>query len=147
MSHARVPQPMTLTEPLDFEDAREAMKALAEQRKKTRGEFEQATGRLVDAEREYRKGRALARVKCEGSTAADRKDEIDAATADLRHVRDGAEWAVKICQEKLQEIDAQRASVHRLVEWSMRLDPFAQEQREPRAGLPVHGQHRGSRAA
>lgn len=141
MSHNRVPQPMTLTEPLDYEDARAAMKALAQSRKVAREGFEEATQKLVDAEREYRKGRSLARVECEATTAADRKEEIDGKTADLRHERDGAEWAVKIAQEKLEEIDAQRASVHRLVEWSMKLDPFAQEQRQ---GLPVHGQRRAA---
>lgn len=136
MSHNRTPQPMTLTEPLDYEDGREAMKALAEQRKAARRGFEKATQALVDAELEYRKGRSLARVSCESTTAADRKEEIDGATADLRHTRDGAEWGVKIAQEKLEEVDAQRASVHRLVEWSMKLDPFAQEQRD--RGLPQH---------
>lgn len=140
MSHTRVPQPMTLTEPIDFEDAREALKALASKRKAYRKELEKATSRLVEAERDYRKGRATARVQCESTTAADRKEEIDGNTADLRHARDGAEWGVKIVQEKLEEIDAQRASVHRLVDWSMKLDPFAQEQRNPM-------QHRGSRAA
>ena len=141
MTHDRVPQPMTLTEPIDYEDARQALKALAQQRKTYRQELEEATSRLVDSEREYRRGRATARVKCEATTAADRKEEIDGATADLRHVRDGAEWGVKIVQEKLEEIDAQRASVHRLVDWSMKLDPFAQEQRDR---VPVHAQRRVS---
>lgn len=125
------PQPYELREPIDFEDGREALSELANRRKNTRLELERETETLIDAERDYRKGRASARVNATSTTALDRKDEIDSATADLRHARDGAEWRVKISQEKLEEIDAQRASMHRLVDWSMRLDPFATEQREP----------------
>lgn len=140
MSHSRVPhtfgltEPFSRREPIDYEDAREALRKLAEQRREALQDLETESFALVDAERDYRKGRAEARVSCKGTTAADRKDEIDSATADLRHTRDGARMRVDIVKEKLEEVDGQRASVHRLVDWSAQLDPLVAEARGQRFG-------------
>lgn len=124
MAHRRTPQPFTLSDPIDYEDGRAALKEINLRRSTARDDLEEATEKLIDAERDYRKGRAEKIVKAEG-TALEKKEWLDGETADLRHRRDGAEWAVKIIQERLAELDAQRASLHRLIEWSMKFDPLA----------------------
>lgn len=49
-------------------------------------------GRMqAEAERDYRKARALAWLEAGGTTAQQRKDEVDASTADERYARDLAE--------------------------------------------------------
>jgi len=131
--HIRTPQPFILDDPLDYESGRLAAKTLNDRRVLARQELEKATEKLVDAERDYRKGRAR-KIGDATGTALEKKEWLDGETADLRHKRDGAEWAVKIIQERLAELDAQRASLHRLLEWSARLDPHAAElfaQRQP----------------
>lgn len=133
MTHVRAPQPFILDDPLDYESGRLAAKTLNERRAAARSDLESATDRLCDAERDYRKERAR-RIGEASGTVDEKKVWLDSETADLRHARDGAEWAVKIIQERLAELDAQRASLHRLLEWSMRLDPMAAEvfaQRQP----------------
>lgn len=45
----------------------------------------------ADAERSYRKARAQAWLTVDGATAAERKDQVDALTADDRYARDLAE--------------------------------------------------------
>lgn len=124
MPHHRTPQPFTLSDPIDYEDGRAALKEINLRRSAAREDLEKATGMLVDAERDYRKLRAEKIGQAEG-TAVEKKEWLDGETADARHKRDGAEWAVKIVQERLAELDAQRASLHRLIEWSMKFDPLA----------------------
>lgn len=43
---------------------------------------------------------------------------------------------VKVYQELLAEVDGERATFHRLVEWSMKLDAFATEDRSPNGRSP-----------
>ena len=133
MTHTRAPQPFILDDPLDYESGRLAAKTLNERRAAARSDLETATGKLVDAERDYRKRRAE-RIGVAKGTVDEKKAWLDGDTADLRAKRDGAEWAVKIVQERLAELDAQRASLHRLLEWSMRLDPMAAEVYAQRLG-------------
>jgi chromosome segregation ATPase len=126
MPHSRVPQPFSLDEPIDFEDARQALKEIGRRRVSARQDLEKATGELVDAERDYRKERAR-KIGDATGTAVEKKEWLDGQTADLRHRRDGLEWTVKIIQERLADLDGQRASLHRLVEWSAALDPTVAE--------------------
>jgi septal ring factor EnvC (AmiA/AmiB activator) len=129
--HGRAPQPFVLTEPIDYEDGRMALKTINERRTVAREDLENATGKLIDAERDYRKERARLIGEASG-TALEKKEWLDGKTADKRHERDGCEWAVKIIQERLEELDAQRASLHRLIEWSIQLDPTVAEARAHR---------------
>jgi hypothetical protein len=144
MSHAaRAPQPFTLgvefslEQPLDYEDARAAARQFAEQRSQARQVLEGAYAKLADAERDYRLARARARrdapkVERGEVTAGDRDDAVDAATAEERRERDVARFTVELTKERLEEIDATRASFHRLLEWSAKIDPAAAENRAPR---------------
>lgn len=123
------PALLTLTEPLDMEDARAAYKALAEQRKKGREGLERAFVQSAEAEAAYRKGLAQAFVVVEGATAAEREARAREKVADLSYERDLKSGLIKVAQERLHEVDAHRQSLNRLVDWSRSIDPLAGEQR------------------
>ena len=132
------PQAFTMAErnkllaPLDMEDARQAYRESGRQRFDARAALEVAIDHAADAEREYRKGLAQAFVRAEGDTAAMREADARSRAADLSYARDKARDMVKAAQERLNEIDANRQSLNRLVEWSQRIDPMAMEDRTPR---------------
>jgi hypothetical protein len=130
-SRITLDDPVFLRDALDVDDARTAARTLAEQRKEARRFLEQRIERAADAKREYRKALAQAFVTADGSTAAQREANAKEVAADMEYQRDLAEGMVKVAHEKLAEIDGERASLHRLLEWSMRVDPNAREDRAP----------------
>ncbi len=101
-------------------DAREAMQLLSRQRRAAEQEHRNQIERAAEAERSYRKGLARAFVETEG-TAAEREAKARAQVADLSYQRDLQAGLVKACMERLQGLDGERASLHRLVEYSVRL--------------------------
>ena len=137
---SRTPQPFhlgiefSLEQPLDYEDARSAAHTFATQRQEARQVLESAYAELAQAEHDYRKARASARGRAEGDTGKERDEWVDSETAGERLERDRAKFKVEIAKERLAEIDATRASFHRLVEWSARVDPNAEHDREPKGG-------------
>lgn len=133
MSHDRVPQPMELRDPLDYEEARAAYKESGRQRRDARVELERRIADLAEKERLYRVARAQAYVTVDAPAAGERDAKVDEKASGARRDRDIAKGMVDAAKERLAEIDADRASLHRLVEWSMRLDPYAQEQRRQEA--------------
>lgn len=124
-------------EPLDMDDARRASRSLAQQRQLIREEFEKAIRHAADKKRDYRKAKALAYVSANGSDAAARKADVEARVADAEFEMELAEGMVKVQAERLEEIDGRRASLHRLMEWSMKLDPLAI--RQPDKFAPATG--------
>lgn len=112
-------KPMRFTQPLDFTDAREALREVEEQRRQARDWKQRAMQTEVEAERAYRKLRAEAWTKSPEGTAKLREDWVNDFTADARFDRDIAARIVKAADERLAEIDAERASLHRLIEASM----------------------------
>jgi hypothetical protein len=129
MTHDRVPQPMTLAQPLDAEDARSAYRSYLSARSEARSDLERRHTELAEAERLYRRARAEKRVTIDAASAGERDDKVDAETADARYSRDVAKGMVKVTEERLEEIDRGLSSLNRIAEWSMRLDPAAQEDR------------------
>jgi predicted NAD/FAD-binding protein len=129
MSHCRTPQPFVLDEDdvLDYESGRTAGSELNRRRVEARRALEDAIKTRIEAETVYRKARATKRLEADASDAPGRKEQIDAWTADEWEAREKAQMAVDIWKERLEEIDGQRATLHRLLEWSMRLDPAAAE--------------------
>lgn len=120
------PQPLVLEDPLQIDEARRACQEIARQRQSARENFERANATLAEKERDYRKARALRYVENTGAPSAGMRDSlVDSETADERYERDVARGVVEAAQERLKEIDGQRASLHRLIDWSAALDPFA----------------------
>lgn len=120
---------LPLGAPLDYETFRDGARDLAARRRAAREELERAVKRHAEAEAEYRKARALAHVQADGSDANARKTQVDAATADLAKARDIAKGMIGVAHELLAEVDGERASLHRLADWSAKVDPSASEER------------------
>ena len=125
-------QTLPLGAPLDYESFRDGAKDLAKRRREARVLLEESVRRHADAEHDYRKARALAYVAIDGQTVAEREIKLDAQTAEHRQIRDVAKGMIDVAKELLEEIDAERASLHRLADWSVRIDPTASEERHAR---------------
>lgn len=115
-------QPFRFDQPIDMDDARQALRACAENRHQAREWLQRATLDRAEKEREYRKERARAWSSVEG-TAKEKEDAVNDKTADQRYARDVAEGVIKAAQERLEEVDAERSSLHRLIDWSMKIAP------------------------
>lgn len=126
--------PYQLKQPVDLLDARMMARELALQRRKARKQYEDALILAADAHLKFRRAKKQAWLHAEGRTAEERKVDAEDRAAEAEK-----EWAlqegwVKSRQERLNEVDAERASLHKLMEWSMKLDPYAQEDRSPDGG-------------
>lgn len=124
-------QALTFDQPLDADDARQALRMCAENRHQAREWLQRATQDLAEKEKEYRGARARAWTLHTAGPAKQREDEVNDTTAPARYERDVANGIVRAALERIAEVDAERASLHRLIDWSMRLDPHAVEAREP----------------
>lgn len=133
-------EPFKFSQPLDVADARQALRDCANNRRQAREWFQRASEDAADKEREYRKARARAWLTVVGDTAKQKEDNVRDMTADLCYERDVALGVVKAAQERLEEVDAERASVHRLVDWSIKI--AAIQQPEPEHYEPPIGARR-----
>lgn len=115
------PSALTLRNPLDLDDAREAARRLAEIRREAEHFHEQMTEQAAEAERTYRKAlaRAFAQHAGEG-TAAQREATARAAVADEAYERDLKAGMVKVALERLRGLEGERAQLRALMEWSMK---------------------------
>lgn len=122
---------LPLGAPLDYESFRDGARDLAGRRRDARQQLERAVRDHAEAECEYRKARAQAYVVVDGATVAEREVQVDERTAELRMRRDISKGMIDVAREHLAEIDAERASLHRLADWSAKVDPTASEDRDP----------------
>lgn len=115
------PTPLHLAEPLGIDEARQASRTLAGQRRNAEKFFEECIERASETERDYRKARAkeYARIAGEG-TAAQREAIVDAATADKRYERDLAAGMQKAAQERLRGLEGERSQLRALMDLSAR---------------------------
>lgn len=120
------PQALVLRDALQIDEARAACQAIAGQRRAARHQLETALERLAERERDYRKARAVAYVRNESAPSAG-----DAETAEHRYERDVAKGLVEVAEELLRQIDAERASLHRLIEFSIRMFSALEGHEEP----------------
>lgn len=130
MAHTRVPQPFTLDEDdvLDYESGRAASSELNRRRVDARKQLQAATEKRIELETLYRKARARAHVEgIEGKDAEARKDALNDKVNAEWQARENQQAVVDMWKERLEEIDGQRASLHRLIEWSAQLDPAVAE--------------------
>lgn len=114
------PNPLTLEQPLDIDDARRASRRLAELRRAAEDEHERLTKEAAERERDYRRAYSEAFVQAEG-TAAEREAKAKAQSADECYERDLAAGMVKVAVERLRGLEGERSQLKSLTEWSMRL--------------------------
>lgn len=110
---------------VSYQQAQDGLHTIARRRREARAELEAAHHALAQAEGEYRVARAEAFDTVDAPTAAHREAKVDAAVAPYRAARDIAKGRIDTAREAINEIDGERASLHRLIEWSLRLDPTA----------------------
>jgi hypothetical protein len=130
MSRAN-PVPMRFVDPLDYEDARQALKASAERIRAAEDQLETQIKDAAEAEAEYRK--ALARKiidlrtgeKPKGATEAETLAKGSDAVAAYSQIRDVKRDMVKHAFAVLEDRRGDRASLHKVVDWSQRLDASA----------------------
>lgn len=110
---------------VSYQQAQEGLHDIAQRRRAARTELAAAHQALADTEAAYRRARAQAYGSVQGPTAQAREAIVDAQTSGERRARDIAKGRIDVARAALDEIDGERASLHRLIEWSMRLDPTA----------------------
>lgn len=129
-----MPAPYQLKQPVDLLDARMMARELAKRRREAREQYENALILAADAHLKFRRAKKQAWLHAEGRTAEERKVDAENRAAEAEKEHALQEGWVKARQELLREIDADRASLHKLMEWSMKLDAYAQEDRSPDGG-------------
>lgn len=111
---------MSIRPPLSYDEARVKAHGIAQARRQAREDLQEALVKKAEAQHEYRKSRAVAWAKVEGRTAEERKVMVEASTAEAEFAVNMADAEVRIVGERLAEIDAERSSLHRLIDWAQR---------------------------
>lgn len=112
--------------PLTYDDARTAARTLAKRRHEAGDNLVEAIKDAAEKKRLHRIARALAYVKTTDGTADLRKTRVEELASQAEYDRELAEGMVRACSERLAEVDGERASLHKLIEWSMK-DPAGAE--------------------
>jgi hypothetical protein len=113
--------PLTLTDPLSIDEARQASRHMAEQRRVVEGMVEQAVIEAADAEQAYRKKFAEAFIAAEG-TAGEREAIAKRDSAAECRVRDIKAGMVKVMHERLRGLEGERSMLKSLLDWSAGLN-------------------------
>lgn len=112
---------MYLAQPLSIDEAREASRAVALQRREAERNLEIAVEKAASTEREYRKVLATAHANHAGEgTAAQREAQARADAAHHAYERDLAAGMVKVCQERLRGLEGERSQLRAIMDLSAR---------------------------
>jgi hypothetical protein len=118
--------------PLDYDDAQRRLHTVAQQIRDAEQRHRDAIEKAADAESAYRKGLAqsFVRHRADGKGAGEAELLAKGDVADLTRARDINSGMVRACLEELEDRRGDRASLHRLVEWSAKVNALA-EPHEP----------------
>ncbi len=114
------PAALNLEEPLEINEARDASRVMARQRRAAEDSLQRTVEQSAEAERVYRKAFSQAFIAAEG-TAAAREAEAKAKSADECYARDLAAGMVRVQTERLRGLEGERSMLKSLVDWSSRL--------------------------
>jgi len=121
-----LPKKARPTEPYDYADAKAAGHKIAQARRIAVRELEEATLAAAEAEWKYHavKTEKIAELRANevGITEIQERIKGENDVNALLYEREKAKYLVLIAQEKLHSIDGERATFHRLVEWSMQVE-------------------------
>ena len=109
---------------MDFDDIRRAAHMLGQKRRDARRDYERYMEQSADADRDYRKALAIAFAEWkakDGVTAAQAEIAAHAAAADHKHKRDLSSALAKSCLLRIEELEADRAMLRQLGDWSQRI--------------------------
>jgi hypothetical protein len=121
--------PLELGPPLDYQDFRSGAQDIAKRRREAVDAYEAQAEVAAQAESTYQRIKATQFVTIrEGSTATEAENTVKGKTnvrvAQIE--RDVESEKLKVCMERIKGIDAERASLHKLADWSMK-NPAGQE--------------------
>lgn len=110
-----------MSEPLTYAQAVEAARTITNQIRAAEQKLRAQITEAADAEGVYRKQLALASRKARetGATVAEAETQARAQTAPLARDRDVAQGSVRACLEELEDRRGERATLHRLIDWSI----------------------------
>lgn len=109
--------------PLDYSDFREAGHTLAEARKRQVQAIINQVKIAARAEGAYQAKKTAAFVRIRGNTTATEAENTVKGQEEVREAmekRDIERELIRVGYEELRSIDAERATLHRLAEWSMK---------------------------
>jgi hypothetical protein len=122
-----LPVDVSGTEPYDYADYKRATLAATREKRQVLAELEKAIEEKAEAEGEYRRLKAKAmrdaREKYGATMAADMAKGEDPLVVEALKRRERAVDMVKVLQERARLCSEDRASLHRLGEWSREADP------------------------
>lgn len=109
---------------LSFEEIRAAAHELAKRRRQARTDYVARSEEAADAEREYHKSKAIAFTKARANEKGVGESEIlaNADSADARHTRDVAHALAKAALLRIDELEADRAMLRQLADFSRELE-------------------------
>ena len=109
---------------LSLDEFRRQSRTLQTNRTKAREEYEAHTVEEAQADHDYRVKRATAFASCKalGMTAGQAEIQADAEAAPLRLKRDLAKSKAKGSLLRIEELEADRATLRSIAEWSQRVD-------------------------
>ena len=124
--------PLTLEHPLEIDDARRAGHRMSQLRQQAEKDYTAALIDKAETEATYRKALSEAFVRLRDAGVAGGAAEIQAKgdVVQSSKERDIAEGMAKAAEQRLKSLAEDRATLHRLVEWSMRVQ-LASEQQQP----------------
>lgn len=113
---------------LDLDEVRRQARALAEGRRTARRDYERYTKQEAEAEHDYRKKKAQAYLgsRSEGTASNGAEIVANAAAAEERMRRDIAHSMAKAAEQRIAELEADRAMLRQLAEWSRALEGLPQ---------------------
>jgi hypothetical protein len=109
---------------LSLDEFRRQSRTLQTNRTKAREEYEAHTQEEAQAEHDYRVKRATEFARCVslGMTAAQAGIQADAEAAPLKLKRDLAKSKAKGSLLRVEELEADRATLRSIAEWSQRIE-------------------------
>jgi hypothetical protein len=110
---------------LDLAGVRQAAHALGQKRRDARRDYERYCEKAADAERDYRKRLAIAwaSMRSEGLLSMGAIEvQANSDAADQKHTRDIAQSLAKSALLRIEELEADRAMLRQIGEWSKELE-------------------------
>ena len=112
----------------DLEQARRAVMAQTREKREALAAYEQAVGAKATAQGEYHRIKALALLVAKedhGATVAESVAKGEPEVVEARENMLAAEGLERAAQERLRLCSEDRASIHRLIEWSAQRERFS----------------------
>lgn len=112
-------------EPLSYEQASQWVNLLARERAQLVDKLRLAVETAAQTEASYHeaKAKAMVRLRAEKVGVTEAQERVKGEVVVALENRELANHKVTIFRERLATVDAQRASLHRMIEWSMTVLP------------------------